>query len=154
MSDREEIDLIFEKFLEGTCTREEFEVLKEYLKKPEAETSLKKLMDEDGELIQHYDTLTKDGANKESRLLFDKILQAVGRQEVNPADQRWHRKSARVSQYILASLLIFAFAGSLIFYLINGSSKQETDWMVKETLPGQKSTHHFNGWFDGTFEFW
>ena len=139
MRDREEIALIFEKFLEGTCTREEFEFLKEYLKKPEAEPDIKRLMDEDGELIQHYSTLTRDAANKNSKLLFDKILQAVGKQEV-ASDQTWQRRSLRIRQYVLASLLIFALAGSLIISLVNGPSNGESAWMVKETLPGQKAT--------------
>ncbi|MDN5212652.1 FecR domain-containing protein [Fulvivirgaceae bacterium BMA12] len=140
MRDREEIALIFEKFLEGTCTKEEFDLLKEYLKKPEAETNIKRLMDEDGELIQHYDTLTRDAANKESKQLFNKILQAVGEREALASDHTWQRKSRGIRQYVLASLLIFALVGSLVIYRVNGPSNKESAWMIKETLPGQKLT--------------
>ena len=140
MGEEQELELIFKKFLEGTCNKQEFEILKKYLKTPEAETNIKKLMDKDGELIREYGSLIKDEVNSESKIQFNKILDAVGRRQVNPLYQRRQRKSVAQKRYIIGSLLIVALVCSWIIYSINEPSGRLQSWMEIETLPGHKST--------------
>lgn len=138
MDERKEIELIFKKFLDHTCSRQEFEILKQYLKEPEAALHIKRLMEEDGELIKEYRVLKEEPEGKDS-LLFNKITQAVGNREVELLSKRKERRPKRHSRYLASLILIGGMVGSWFIYMIGSDGSQES-WLQKKTLPGQKAT--------------
>ena len=139
MGDRKEIELIFKKFLDHTCSEQEFEVLKQYLKKPEAESNIKQLMKEDGELIQKYRLFNQEAISGD-RILLDKILRTIGKKEVGLLSHRKERKSSGNRWYFAAVILVMAIVGSWFIYTTNRSDGSEISWLEKETFPGQKAT--------------
>lgn len=140
MEERREIELIFKKFLDHTCSEKEFEMLKQYLKKPGAESNIKRLMKEDGESIQQYRVLGNDNVSNESRLLFNKILHAVGNKEVSLLTERKRKESNGTRWYLPAFILVGAVVVSWLIYFVNRPEDIEISWMEKKTLAGQKAT--------------
>ena len=139
MDHRKEIDLIFKKFLNNTCSPEEFEILKRYITRPEAESIIKRLMDEEAELIQEYQFSERKGKDEDA-VLLDKIVQAIGPEEVVLSPGGKTGRSAKQSWHFAVVALIAGIIGLWFIYTINNPQDQELNWLDKEALAGQKVT--------------
>ena len=139
MDHRKEIDLIFKKFLNNTCSPEEFEILKRYLERPEAESNIKRLMDEEAEFIRKYQ-FSKGKGKDENVVLLNKIIQAIGPGKAVRAPRRKTCRSVKRSWYFAAMILIASVMGLWLMYTINNLQDQEVNWFEKVTLAGQKAT--------------
>ncbi len=71
------IEGLFQKFIEGSLTKEEFITLMEFVRNPESESEVKELLDGLLESTTTYQELINKTSNSESKLLFNQIITQI-----------------------------------------------------------------------------
>ena len=80
MQEGEKIEILFEKFKNGTCTDEEIKTLQAYLKRDDLVINFEQMMDKFGLTVQLLDALKAPApgpVSKGSRRSFEKIVAGI-----------------------------------------------------------------------------
>ena len=147
MQEGEKIEILFEKFKNGTCTEEEIKTLQAYLKRDDLVINFEQMMDKFGLTVQLLAALKTPGqgpVGKGSRESFKKIVAGIGPHD-RPArifekPSGTSKKSAGVHwlKAAVAAVVLILFAW--VLYTINKPGTVPLELLVKETQRGQKST--------------
>ena len=147
MQEGEKIEILFEKFKNGTCTEEEIKTLQAYLKRDDLVINFEQMMDKFGLTVQLLDALKTPASglvSKGSRESFKKIVAGIGPHErparIFETPSGTSQKSAGVYwlKAAVAAVLLVLFAW--VLYTTNKPGTAPLELLVKETQRGQKST--------------
>lgn len=137
-----EIEPILRKYMNGTCSKEEFQQFREFLKRPDSAEIIDQLLSEEDELGK---PINSPNQSKKSRILFEKIKEQVDQYDNDHLIQLFkeHKKKSRGRTFFwlkAAVLLLVVSVSALGLWYFNQTGSTAIAWREKQTQRGQKAT--------------
>lgn len=141
MDSKAQIKSLFKKFVNNTCSRQELEMLLEYVRDQEGEQEWKRLLDDLWERKQRESLEVPQFSDAYKGEVFEKLMARAGGNERNirlyhksKAGGHWRKIAAVVSMLLVSAFVIYGIKYQAWF------GEQTAVYLEKINVPGQKST--------------